>query len=144
MIKIANAPCSWGALEFDLENKSEEVPFDRVLDELMDTGYLGTELGDWGYMPTNPQSLRSEITIRGLQLLGAFVPVALADRANHHKGKEAALRVAELMYNAGFGEAFIILADENASDPKRTLNAGRISPPNGLGPRSMEHFCARG
>ena len=24
MIKIGNAPCSWGALEFDLEEKSEE------------------------------------------------------------------------------------------------------------------------
>ena len=52
MIKIANAPCSWGVLEFDLEGKSEEIGFEQVLDEIKETGYLGTELGDWGYMPT--------------------------------------------------------------------------------------------
>ena len=58
MIKIANAPCSWGALEFELEKKSEEIGFEQVLDEIKETGYLGTELGDWGYMPTNPNLLR--------------------------------------------------------------------------------------
>jgi len=132
MIKIANAPCSWGALEFDLENKSEEIPYGQVLDEIRETGYLGTELGDWGYMPTDPQSLRMEISDRGLQLLGAFVPVALADKNKHEKGKEAAMQVAELMYNAGYEKAFIVLADENGSVPERTLNAGRIAPAMGL------------
>lgn len=48
MIKIANAPCSWGALEFDLE--AEAPGFEQVLDEMKDAGYLGTELGDWGFM----------------------------------------------------------------------------------------------
>lgn len=141
MIKIANAPCSWGALEFDLESKSEEIPFGQVLDEIRETGYLGTELGDWGYMPTDPQSLRSEITKRGLRLLGAFVPVALADKNNHDKGKEAALQVAELMYNAGYGNAFIVLADKNASVPERTLNAGRITPEMGLDGEQWKTFA---
>ena len=44
MIKIANAPCSWGALEFELEEKSEEIGFEQVLDEIKATGYLGTNL----------------------------------------------------------------------------------------------------
>ena len=60
MIKIANAPCSWGALEFDLEEKSEEIGFEQVLDEIKETGYIGTELGDWGYMPT----VSSQFTMR--------------------------------------------------------------------------------
>jgi inosose dehydratase len=49
MIKIANAPCSWGVLEFDLEGKA--AGFAQVLDEIRETGYQGTELGDWGFMP---------------------------------------------------------------------------------------------
>ena len=48
-----------------------------MLDELAATGYIGTELGDWGYMPTDPDALTRELARRGLTMLGAFVPVAL-------------------------------------------------------------------
>lgn len=132
MIKIANAPCSWGALEFDLEEKSEEIGFEQVLNEIKETGYIGTELGDWGYMPTDPNKLRNEIESRGLELLGAFVPVALADVSKHDDGVTAALKVAELMHRAGYEKAFIVLADDNGTVPERTQNAGRIQPNMGL------------
>ncbi|MDC3132686.1 sugar phosphate isomerase/epimerase [Flavobacteriaceae bacterium] len=132
MIKIGNAPCSWGALEFDLEEKSEEIGFQQVLNEIRDTGYVGTELGDWGYMPTSPMQLNAEIKERGLELLGAFVPVALADKSTHNGGIQAALKVAELMYRAGYKNAFIVLADDNGTVLSRTQNAGRITPELGL------------
>ncbi len=128
MINIANAPCSWGALEFDLEEKSEEIGFEQVLNEIQETGYIGTELGDWGYMPTNPQLLGLELNKRKLQLLGAFVPVALADVSRHEAGVKAAMKVAKLIYNAGYKKAFIVLADDNGTVTERTQNAGRISP----------------
>ncbi len=132
MIKIANAPCSWGALEFDLEEKSEEIGFEQVLDEIKETGYIGTELGDWGYMPTDPVGLREEVQKRGLELLGAFVPVALADVTKHNEGISAALKVAGLMHAGGYEKAFIVLADDNGTIPERTKNAGRIGPDMGL------------
>lgn len=141
MIKIANAPCSWGALEFDLEEKSEEIGFEQVLDEIKDTGYIGTELGDWGYMPTDPDLLRSELDKRELELLGAFVPVALVDSSKHSGGVDSALRVAKLMYDAGFKNAFIVLADENGSVVERTQNAGRISPEMGLSEEQWKVFA---
>ncbi len=47
-IKIANAPCSWGVLEFELEGKF--LGYEQVLNEIAETGYAGTELGDWGFM----------------------------------------------------------------------------------------------
>ena len=127
MIKIANAPCSWGALEFDLEEKSEEMGFEQVLDEIKATGYAGTELGDWGFMPTSPEELRKQIKKRGLELLGAFVPVNLKDKKQHQQGISDALKVAKLMYEAGFENALIVLADDNGKDSQRTQNAGRIS-----------------
>ena len=132
MIKIANAPCSWGALEFDLEEKSEEIGFEQVLDEIRETGYIGTELGDWGYMPIDPSGLHDEVRKRGLELLGAFVPVALADVTKHDDGVSAALKVAGLMHAAGYEKAFIVLADDNGTIPERTKNAGRIQPDMGL------------
>jgi len=127
MIKIANAPCSWGALEFDLEEKSQQLCYDQVLDEIKETGYEGTELGDWGFMPTDPVHLKKEIKKRGLELLGAFVPVALADKKSHQSGINAALKVAGLMYDAGYNHALIVLADDNGSIEERTQNAGRIN-----------------
>ena len=55
-MKIANAPCSWGALEFDLEEKSEEIGFEQVLDEIKETGYIGTELGVYAHYPKPAKS----------------------------------------------------------------------------------------
>ncbi len=129
-IQIANAPCSWGALEFELEGKA--LGYQQVLDEMQATGYAGTELGDWGFMPTTSDELKSVLKDHHLELLGAFVPVALKKENAHEEGVEKALKVARLMYNAGYKNAFIVLADENGSVPERTLNAGRVASKMGL------------
>src|SRR5215510_11562129 len=89
-IRVANAPCSWGVLEFDLPGKA--LGYAQVLDEIKETGYAGTELGDWGFMPTDPAALRRELHTRGLELLGAFVPVAFADEVTHADGQERAVK----------------------------------------------------
>ncbi len=104
----------------------------KYLDEMRDTGYVGSELGDWGFMPTEPARLRDELSRRELRLLGAFVPVALADAASHAAGIETAVRTARLMRDAGADDAFIVLADDNASVPTREQHAGRIRPEHGL------------
>jgi len=130
MIKIANAPCSWGVLEFDLDGKS--AGFEQVLNEIRDTGYQGTELGDWGFMPAVPSELKKELDKRSLSMVGAFVPVFLKDRSRHTAGAEVAVKTAKLMADAGYPDAFIVLADENGSVKERTLNAGRVTPSMGL------------
>src|SRR5688572_14166454 len=98
MIRVANAPCSWGVLEFDRD--AVTAPYSQLLDEIHSTGYAGTELGDWGFMPTDPGRLRSELAQRELQLVGAFVPVALANADAHARGVETAMRTARLMRDA--------------------------------------------
>ncbi|MBM3190251.1 MAG: TIM barrel protein [Chloroflexi bacterium] len=126
-IRVGNAPCSWGTLEFKGLG-GEQIGYRQMLDELVETGYTGTELGDWGYMPTDPAALRSELASRGLAMLGAFVPVALTDEGAHAAGLEAALRVARLLAAvATTPEPFLVLADDNGKDPVRTANAGRIT-----------------
>ena len=140
MIRIANAPCSWGVLEFELEG--EAAGFAQVLDEMKATGYEGTELGDWGFMPSEPGPLRAELDKRGLQLLGAFVPVSLADPAALREGIDTAVRTASLMADSGFPEAFLVLADNNGTVPERTLNAGRITPEMSLSPGEWEIFAS--
>jgi inosose dehydratase len=65
-------------------------------------------------------------------MVGAFVPVFLKDRKKHSAGVENAVKTAKLMADAGFPDAFIVLADENGSVKERTLNAGRVTSSMGL------------
>lgn len=124
-IKIANAPCSWGVLEFELEGKA--LGYEQVLNEIRETGYTGTELGDWGFMPTDPRLLHDALATRFLDMLGAFVPVALVKEEALEEGIERAVRTAGLLYDAGYYNAFIVLADDNGSVEARKKNAGRIT-----------------
>ncbi|MCU7549435.1 TIM barrel protein [Chitinophagaceae bacterium LB-8] len=139
-MKIANAPCSWGVLEFELDGPA--LGYEQVLNEIAETGYKGTELGDWGFMPTEPKALRTEIGKRGLCLLGAFVPVSLSQEKEHDQGIMEALKVAGLMYEAGYKDAFIVLADNNGTVAYRTKNAGRINGEGGLTKDEMNIFAS--
>lgn len=140
MIGVANAPCSWGILEFD--GDAPPAAYGTVLDEIRDTGYEGTELGDWGFMPTDPAALRHELAARRLTMVGAFVPIALANRETHAAGVETAVRTATLMRDAGAPDAFIVLADDNATVPARERHAGRITREHGLSERDWDTFAA--
>ena len=139
MIKIANAPCSWGVLEFELEGKAPD--YIQVLNEIKETGYEGTELGDWGFMPTDPKELNSELSKRELNLLGAFVPILLKEKSKHADGINVAVKTAKLMQAAGYNDSFIVLADENGSIPQRTENAGRITSDMELSTEEWKVFC---
>jgi inosose dehydratase len=135
-IRLANAPCSWGTLEFE-GMQGQGVACEQMLDELCAAGYRGTDLGDWGYMPTDPAQLAATLGARSLSLVGAFVPVALRDPAAHAAGVDAAVRTARLMDAAAPADALghrpvIVLADSNGSVPERTQMAGRITPALGL------------
>lgn len=126
IVGIGNAPCSWGVLEFDLDG--EAPVYERVLNEMAEAGYAGTELGDWEFMPTDPQALQKELTDRNLAMLGAFVPVKLSDPEALHSGRQKALETARLLAEVGGETPVIVLADDNGSDLVRTHHAGRIYP----------------
>jgi inosose dehydratase len=146
-IRVANAPVSWGALEFE-EFKQKPLTYDVFLDELAETGYAGTELGDWGFLPTDPDVLRAELDRRRLALLGAFVPVLLRDPDALAAGIEHALRVARLLAAVvGAGDRrngpFIVVADDNATDPGRTLHAGRVTQEMALPDEEWAEYASR-
>lgn len=142
-IRIANAPCSWGALEFE-GMQAERIGYSQMLDELRDTGYVGTELGDWGFMPSEAPALQAELDRRGLAMVGAFVPVALKDAAAHQAGAAEAVKIARLLAavaEPGGQKPFIVLADNNGADPARTKNAGRVTPEMGLSEAQWATFA---
>jgi inosose dehydratase len=114
-ISIGNAPCSWGTLEFG-EMGGERLTHTRMLNELVDSGYTGSELGDWGFMPTDPAALAADFRQRQLTLTGAYVGVALENPAK--VGDQLGSRV----------RPFLVLAGDNGTDPVRTQQAGRVTP----------------
>jgi inosose dehydratase len=142
VMRVGNAPCSWGTLEFD-HAKAEQIGYRRMLDELAETGYNGTELGDWGYMPSEPALLKAELGKRGVAMLGAFVPVALQDERAHAAGVAAAIKTARLLSSVSSEpKPFLVLADNNGTIPVRTKNAGRVTLEMGLSPAEWKVFTA--
>src|SRR5205085_9807395 len=77
-IQVASAPVSWGIME-DCE-LPQGYSYARVLDEIATAGFLGTELGPYGFLPSESEPLRRELSKRGLTLCSAFIAVPLADR----------------------------------------------------------------
>lgn len=79
-LRLGTAPDSWGVwYPYD----PQQVPWVRFLDEVRDAGYRSIELGPYGFLPTDPDVLRSELDQRGLGITGGAVFVAL------HRGEAA-------------------------------------------------------
>jgi inosose dehydratase len=131
MMRLANAPCSWGVLEF--ESKTPSPSYERVLDEIAASGFEGTELGDWGFMPTDPAVLRDELQRRNLTMLGAFVTLRLAAPESFAVSEHTAATTARLLAAVANGTGpFIVLSDDPATDAVRTQYAGRVTAGQGL------------
>lgn len=141
-IGVANAPCSWGTIE----GFGEKTPWHTMLDEMAGTGYSGTELGDLGFMPTDPERLRAELDSRGLVMLGGFEGVPLRRVGVVAERRERLLEVARLLAAVSDPEragrrAYFILADETRGDPHRTAVAGRVRPEDALSPDELRVFA---
>ena len=74
---FASAPDSWGVLDYP--GPSWNQSYEKMLDEMVEAGYTGTELGPYGYFPTDPDDLGAQLEKRKLKLLGSFVPVKMGD-----------------------------------------------------------------
>lgn len=139
MIQIANAPCSWGVIE---NIEGERITFARVLDEMQATGYAGTELGDWGFMPTDPSRLQAELNARHLKLLGSWVNVYLHDARRHDESIADCVRTAGLLRAVGGDRAFVILGNDPYMDRIRSKNAGRIVPEQSMNAAQWQTFAS--
>lgn len=99
-----------------------------VLDEIVASGYAGTELGPYGFLPTDAAQLKQTLAPRNLSLLGAFVPLPLTDPQRFQEGLRSALQVAQLLSEAG--APLLVLAAE--MDHRRMEIAGAVTDADGL------------
>jgi len=122
MIRVGTAPISWGVSE--MPDWGQVLPPALVLDEMAVTGYVGTELGPWGYLPANVDELRIELDRRSLTLIGGFCPVTLHVPDRLAEQRQFALEVARRLRD--LGAEVLVLAE--AGDTARLAAAGHVVP----------------
>ncbi len=77
-VTIGSAPDSWGVW---FPSDERQTPWHRCLDEIAEAGYEWTELGPYGYLPTDVPTLRAELAKRNLKVTGTFAQGHLEDPA---------------------------------------------------------------
>jgi len=120
-VRIATAPVSWGVLMKDTPNVP---PYSQVLDEIQEAGYVGTELGPYGYLPFDVPKLRDDLERRGLTLTSAFTIFNFLAGKDDETVYREALETAEVL--AAMGCDYIVLSDVLFVVENRGGRAGRI------------------
>jgi inosose dehydratase len=118
--QFASAPDSWGVLDY--RGPSWEQSYEKMLDEMVQAGYNGSELGPYGFFPTDPKILEPQLEKRKLKLLGAFVPVKMTDPAAGKTVIERIRKVGNLL--ATLKAPFLVMADDQS--PERNAFSGRV------------------
>ena len=118
MIRIGNAPCSWG-VEFadDPRNPS----WRKVLSDCAAAGYKGIELGPVGFMPEDPAVLADALAENDLTLIGGVVFRPFHDPAAWDEVWDAAQRTCTAL--VAHGAQHLVLID--SISPRRAPTAGR-------------------
>ena len=116
---FASAPDSWGVLDYP--GPSWEQSYETMLDEMVEAGYQGSELGPYGFFPTDPKILQPQLEKRKLKLLASFVPVRMTDPAAEQAVIERIRKVGNLL--ATLKAPFLVMADDQS--PERNAFSGR-------------------
>jgi inosose dehydratase len=125
-IRVASAPINWGIMEH--VEYPPDYPYNRVLDEIVQAGYQGTELGPYAFLPADAAKLRQELEKRSLTLCSAFVDIELGNAAAHEEGLAFVERSARLISAAG--AKLLILSDKIT--PARNATSGRRAECNAI------------
>jgi inosose dehydratase len=116
---FASAPDSWGVLDYP--GPSWEQSYEKMLDEMVEAGYTGSELGPYGFFPTDPKILQPQLEKKKLKLLASFVPVKMTDPSAGAAVMERIRKVGHLL--ATLKAPFLVLADDQSNE--RNAFSGR-------------------
>jgi inosose dehydratase len=130
MIRVANAPVSYGAFEITVGVLPNVPDAEEVLAAIAAAGYEGTELGPPGYLGEG-DVLRERFERHGLGLAGGFIPIRFSEPEHWDEDFAATARILDLFAQAGGGEARAVLSDWGA--PIRVANPGRAVDDRSLG-----------
>ncbi len=122
MITLGTCPCSWGVWY----PKHEDQPDWQVfLAEAQQSGYTITELGPFGYLPTDLEHLKSELKKHNLSVCSTAAVASLSKPETFDALWQEIKQVGPILKS--LGAAWYILMDESAEYP--TKEARNISDP---------------
>ena len=96
-----------------------------MLDEMVEAGYSGSELGPYGFFPTDSKILQPQLEKRKLKLLASFVPVKMTDASAGVAVIERIRKVGHLL--ATLKAPFLVIADDQSTE--RNAYSGRVYDP---------------
>ena len=136
MIKIGNAPCSWG-VEFSDDPRNPS--WRQVLAENSQAGYTGIELGPVGFMPEDPGTLAEALDEFKQELIGGVVFRPFHDPNKWDYVLDGAVRTCKTL--TAHGAKHLVLIDSISS--RRALTAGRSDEAEQMGSTEWKAFKNR-
>jgi inosose dehydratase len=139
-IRVANAPCSYGAFEITVGVLPDVPDAETVLSSIVEAGYEGTELGPAGYLGDR-DNLRARLEKHDLALVGGYIPIRFSE-PEHWDEDLGAMGTTLDLFSAGGGDhAKPVLAD--AGSPDRLSFPGRSAsdPSIGLDDTAWKRFA---
>ena len=118
--QFASAPDSWGVLDYP--GPSWGQSYEKMLDEMVGAGYAGTELGPYGFFPTDAKILQPQLEKRKLKLLASFVPVKMTDPGASAAVIDRIRKVGDLL--STLKAPFLVIADDQSNE--RSAFSGRV------------------
>jgi inosose dehydratase len=129
-IRVANAPCSYGAFEVTVGVLPNVPGPDEVLRAIADAGYEGTELGPPGYLGRG-ETLHERLERFELALAGGYIPIRFSEPESWEEDLAAMAATLDLFDAADGRGARPVLADAGSAD--RLANPGRAASDPALG-----------
>src|SRR5207248_127494 len=120
--RLASAPCTWGVWERTV-GRDDLIPPERMLDAVRGLGYQGIELGPPGYLGAAAGDVADTLARHGLELVGAFAPLHIADEEAFRADLAFLDQTIETLAASGSRGPVVLAADEN---DVRLAVAGRV------------------
>ncbi len=120
-LRLASAPCTWGVWERTVD-RDDLIPPGLILETVRELGYTGIELGPPGYLGDGPDAVLATLEPYGLELVGAFAPIRIADEEGFREDLDFVERTVAVLAATGARGPIVLAADENET---RLRVAGR-------------------
>ena len=130
-IIVGSAPDSWGVW---FPSDPQQTPWHRFMDEIVEAGYEWTELGPYGYLPTDLPTLQRELSSRGLKVTGTFAMANVEEPSLWSELERQVLGAGERL--AALDAKYLVLIDDTYTD----LFTGEAIAPKRLDEDAWERF----
>jgi inosose dehydratase len=129
-IRVANAPCSFGAFEVTVGRLPNIPDALDVLESMAEAGYEGTELGPPGYLGDRDE-LAARLSGNRLELVGGYIPIRFSEPNSLDEDIRAMEDTLDYFDAAGAPNARPVFAD--GGSPERAARPGAAANDRSIG-----------